>query len=202
MIRAALAAGLALLSACGLPPSADATPEAAAAAAHRAPGPPSLTLFTMVSTRDGSGSHTALMVSGRAERIVFDPAGTFAHPAAPERGDVLHGIDDRMLELFVDYHARPLFDVEMRTLPLDGATADRLIALARARGPVPRIRCALATGALLRDAGVPGMRPRLYPDALARDLDRRPGVVRTRRADPTPDAWSPERRDAPPPPAA
>jgi len=51
-------------------------PDAALASAHYvAPGPKTITLFTVVSTRSGSGAHSGLLING-SERVMFDPAGT------------------------------------------------------------------------------------------------------------------------------
>ena len=46
------------------------------------PGPSTLTLYTMINTRTGSGAHTSLMISG-SERVIFDPAGSFRADVVP-----------------------------------------------------------------------------------------------------------------------
>ena len=53
--------------------------------------PPSITLITSINNRSNTGAHTALILNG-AERVLFDPAGSWDQPAAPERNDLRYGM--------------------------------------------------------------------------------------------------------------
>ena len=77
--------------------------------AYRDDGPTELRLYTVVSTRNGSGAHSGLLISTPRERILFDPAGTFKLPFAPERNDVHYGITPRALRsISITTPARPM----------------------------------------------------------------------------------------------
>ena len=63
------------LSACGAEPIW-APDEAVAEARYEHVGPTSVTLYTVLSTRSGTGAHAGLLING-SERVLFDPAGTW-----------------------------------------------------------------------------------------------------------------------------
>ena len=106
-------------------------------------GPTSVTLYTVLSTRSGAGAHAGLLING-SERVLFDPAGTWRHPKLPERNDVHFGITPKMVDFYIDYHARETYDVVEQTI--DG--------FARSCGPdhgsVPKrtVRCPRRTAPL------------------------------------------------------
>ena len=102
----------------------------------------------MVSKRSGSGAHSGLLINGR-ERILFDPAGTFQLPFAPERNDVHYGMTDRAVAVYIDYHARQTYDVIEQRLPVTLAQAETIARLAKAYGPVPKAQCALSIARVL-----------------------------------------------------
>jgi hypothetical protein len=186
MRRLALALGACLaLAGCAV----DATyapPEEVAARAWVEPGPPTLTLMTVISNRDGRGGHSALMVSG-SERVIFDPAGTWFHRTAPERGDVIHGITPTLLDFYVDYHARPAFHVVSQSVEIPPDLAERALALVAAHGPASRATCGLAVSGLLRELGFAQVERSLWPHRIMDDFDAVPGVVRVETFDDTPD---------------
>lgn len=169
------------------------------ARAYAAPGPATITLVTMIDNLNGSGAHSALILSG-SQRVIFDPAGTFRHPLTPERGDVLYGITPRMLDVFVDYLARPRYSMVRHTLAVDRATADRAIALAEARGPVARAACGTAVSGLLRALGYASVGRSLWPKAIMHDVAALPGAREEWTHDATDDVYSPETRDRAAPP--
>ncbi len=131
-----------------------ASDEALARFSYRPVTAPELRLFTVVSTRNGSGAHSGLLITTKRERILFDPAGTFSLPFAPERNDVHHGINPRVLAIYLDYHARETYDVIEQRLKVTPAQAERAAALVKAYGAVPKAQCALAVNRVLAD--VPG----------------------------------------------
>ena len=61
------------LAACGAE-SVYAPEEDVQRAIYRHDAPPSITVLTVVSNRDGSGGHSALLING-SQRLIFDPAG-------------------------------------------------------------------------------------------------------------------------------
>lgn len=73
-------------------------------------GPTSVTLYTVLSTRNGSGSQAGLLTNG-SQRAMFDPAGSWRHPRLPERNDVHFGVAPKMVGFYIDYHARETFNV-------------------------------------------------------------------------------------------
>ena len=172
----ALIAALAL-SACSTAEPVWAPDTAVATAHYVAPGPKTITLFTVVSTRSGSGAHSGLLING-SERVMFDPAGTWHHPALPERNDVHFGVTDRMVSFYIDYHARETFDVIEQTLVVSPEIADLVMARAKAYGAVPKAQCANSVSSILR--GVPGFESipaSWFPNKLSEGFGRLPGVT-------------------------
>ena len=143
---------LLFLAACGAEPKW-ASDESVAQARYVHNGPPAITLFTVLSTRDGSGAHSGLMING-SERIMFDPAGTWYHPALPERNDVHFGITPKMVAFYIDYHARETYDVIEQTVIVSPGVAELVAQRAKAYGAVPKAQCTNSISTILRD--VPG----------------------------------------------
>ncbi|MBT8414964.1 MAG: hypothetical protein KJO30_11590 [Boseongicola sp.] len=166
-----------MLAACGGPAEPVWAPDAAVKRAFYAhSGPPRVTLYTVVSTRNGSGGHSGLMING-AERVMFDPAGTFQVPFVPERNDVLFGMTGRALAAYVDYHARPAWDVRVQEVDVSEAQAAALLAAVKAYGAVPKAQCSLAIGRILsRVEGFKSVGVGYFPNALAGDFGALPGV--------------------------
>ena len=146
---------------------------------------PSLTLFTVVGTTTGAGGHSALMIDGR-ERVIFDPAGTWNHPWAPERNDVHYCINEQMRKFYIDYHARETWYVRAQKIPITLEQADALIARAQNNGAVSKMMCADNVAQVLRDVGydVPGT---LSPLKLMRAFGELPGVSARDHFDDDPD---------------
>lgn len=166
-----------MLAACGGPAEPVWAPDAVVKqASYVHAGPPRVTLFTVVSTRNGSGGHSGLMING-AERVMFDPAGTFKVPFVPERNDVLFGMTDRALAAYVDYHARPEWEVRVLELDATASQVTALLAAVKAYGAVPKAQCSLAISRIL--SGVEGFGSvgvGYFPNALAGDFAALPGV--------------------------
>lgn len=183
MMRKSIAfLALVVLTACGGGGTASApyAPDAAIEAArYVSEAPPSVTLYTVVNNRTGSGAHSGLLING-SERVLFDPAGSFYHPRIPERNDMHHGMSDRMVAFYIDYHARVTYKVIEQTVNVSPQVADLVIARAKARGAVPKAHCANSISAILGD--VPGFEnlPRtFFPNRLSEGFGELPGV-RTR----------------------
>lgn len=176
--RSFIGAGLALalLSACADP--AINAPEADVARyRYVSSQDPYIALVTNVNTRTGTGDHSALIING-SERVVFNPAGTWLHPKAPERADLHYGFSESMRDWFIDYHARETYRVEIQTIPVSRAAADRALAAAQQAGPVGPARCTLSIAEVLRQT--PGFEsfPRvLLPIRASRAFADYPGVT-------------------------
>lgn len=180
---------LSALSACGTAGKEYATDAAMAApGAHYFAAPPrSITLYTVVSVRNGSGAHSAMLINA-SEQVLFDPAGSFQHPNVPERNDVHYGMNPRMAAFYIDYHARETYNVIEQTIMVSPATAELIKQRAEAYGAVPKAHCADSVTAILK--GVPGFESlgtTWFPKKLSDDFDSLPGVKRRFITDATAD---------------
>lgn len=122
--------------------------EAVQRAAYAPGGAPSVTLVTMISNTNGTGGHSALIIDG-AQRVLFDPAGSWHHPQVPERNDVLYGMSPPLLEFYMDYHARETYHVVLQEIDVSPATAAALTAAVQANGAVPQAQCSLSISRIL-----------------------------------------------------
>lgn len=177
MLRALLALiALVTLSACGAEPKW-ASDESVQAARYVHDGPNTVTLFTVVNNRSGAGAHSGLMIND-SERIMFDPAGTWNHPRVPERNDVHFGITPRIVNFYIDYHARETYRVVEQTVTVSPGVADLVARKVKAYGAVPKAQCTTAVSSILRD--VPGFEslPRTpFPKRLMEAFGELPGVT-------------------------
>lgn len=174
------------LAACGAEP-VWAPEEEVQRAIYRHDAPPSLTLFTVVSNRSGSGAHTGLLVNG-SQRVIFDPAGTWYHPQVPERNDVHFGMKDAAVDFYVDYHARETFHVVIQEVPVSPQVAEMALRAVQEYGAVPKAYCAVATSTIL--SGLPGFENApsgFSPLRLMKYFDTIPGVKRRVVFDDSPD---------------
>lgn len=131
----------------------EADPAEIAARSYREPGPATLTLYTMVNNRTGSGAHTSLMINA-SERVIFDPAGSFHADIVPVRNDVLYGITPAVEQAYRGSHARSTHHAVIQELKVTPEQAEIAYQLAKKMGPVPGAFCANYTARLLQQ--VPG----------------------------------------------
>lgn len=166
----------AALAACG----ADhkwASDEAVRQARYVTNEPPSITLFTVIGIPRGEGGHSALMING-SQRVIYDPAGSWEHPAIPERNDVLYGITPNFKNFYIDYHARETFWVAEDTVQVPLAVADAAIRAVEAQGSANKSFCAVNTGQALRKVpGFEGAPTGFSPLKLRQWFLTLPGVV-------------------------
>jgi hypothetical protein len=131
LMRPVLALGLALgLAACAAE-EVWAPDEVVSQARYVPSGPAKIQLLTMISNRNGSGGHSALLIDG-PERVLFDPAGSWRHPMAPERNDVIYGVSPQLYDFYMDYHARETYHVVVQELDVSPGQAAALIELVEA----------------------------------------------------------------------
>ena len=143
---------------------------------YRAPGAPTLTLFTMVNNETGNGGHSALMVSG-SQRVIFDPAGTVRHDALVERNDVLYGVNPQTLDFYTRAHARKTHHVVIQTVEVSPEVAEQALNLAINNGPVFSALCANSTSRLLGNLqGFETISVTFSPISLMEDFRNIPGV--------------------------
>lgn len=151
----------------------------AAPLAHYVAEPPrTITLFTVQSTRNGSGAHSGLLINA-SEQVMFDPAGTWYHPYLPERGDVHYGVTPKMISFYIDYHARETFNVIEQTVVVTPEIAELVKQRAEAYGSVPSAQCAHSVSSILH--GVPGFESisgTWYPNKLMKEFAQLPGATR------------------------
>lgn len=175
-LRAIMVAGLAAIALTGCAAEQVWAPDdMVARAAYAHDGPPRLTLFTMINRASGKGGHTSLMING-AQRVIFDPAGSFKHETIPERNDVVFGITPQVEDVYTRYHARKTWYVRIQQLDVDAATAERAMRLAQANGPVPQAFCARATSGLLSELFPGKISGTFSPVQLSKQFGDLPGV--------------------------
>ncbi|MCB1367246.1 MAG: hypothetical protein KDK00_05755 [Rhodobacteraceae bacterium] len=154
--------------------------ERLAAARYSSREPASITLMTVVANGSNSAGHAALLING-SQQVIYDPAGTWYHRDVPERADLLYGITPKMLQYYIDYHARDRFHVVMQTKQVPREVADNLIARAIAKGASMSAMCAQNTSALLAATpGFTGITANMWPRKGVEAMSRIPGVTERR----------------------
>ena len=180
-IRAMVLAACAALTLAGCAANTsgvDSSPEEIAAAVYRHPGPPELTLYTMINNKSGSGAHTSLLINAPSQRVVFDPAGSVRLRAVPEMRDVLYGITPQVRNFYERAHARRTYHVRIQTIQVTPQVAEAALRLAEARGPVASAQCSASTSELLSQLpGFETIRGTWYPNNLADQFAKLPGVT-------------------------
>lgn len=147
-----------------------------AARSYQDPGPSTLTLYTMINTRSGSGAHTSLMINA-SERVIFDPAGSFRADVVPIKDDVLYGITPAVERAYRSSHARETHYARIQTIQVTPQQAEIAYQLAKQSGPVAGAYCANSTAQLLRQ--VPGFEQidvTFYPVKLSDQFAQLSGV--------------------------
>jgi hypothetical protein len=180
-IAAAIALLVAIIALAGcIKPVVWAPDDAVAAARYRHAGPAEIVLFNVVNNETGGGAHAALMINA-SERVIFDPAGSWSHTDTPERHDVHHGFDDRALQRYIHYHARKTHHVRMYRMQVSPELAERILARARAAGPVSDSYCTRAIAEILRDLDGFGSLPMTwFPTVFSDAFALLPGVTEER----------------------
>lgn len=138
--------------------------------------PPSISVVTMVKRSDNSAAHSALVING-SHQVIYDPAGSFKHPELIERGDVLFGANDRLVNYYERYHARSAYYVHVQKFDVSADVAETALARAQAQGPSPKMFCNIHTVAVLNDIpGFGGLKSSFFPEDLRRQIALKPGV--------------------------
>ncbi|MEB8387151.1 hypothetical protein OO012_07930 [Rhodobacteraceae bacterium KMM 6894] len=159
-------------------PNISSSNEEVARAAYVHDGPKRLTLYTMINARSGAGAHTSMMING-SQRVMWDPAGSFAHETIPEQNDLLYGITPVVEDVYTRYHARKTYYVRIQTLDVSPELAEKAIALTKNYGAVPAAYCAKSTSEIMAQLFPGQIRPGFYPLKLSQQFAKLPGVTQT-----------------------
>ena len=151
----AAVAVMATVTACTVrnPPETNSSDAEVAQARYVHSGPPSLTLYTMISNSSGAGAHTSLMING-SQRVAFDPAGSFRAEGIAAKNDVVYGMTPYLVDQYTRYHARETFHVVLQTIDVSPQVAEQALRKAQSIGPVLEAQCAYTTSSLI--ASLPG----------------------------------------------
>lgn len=145
-------------------------------AAFSSTEPASITLISMVKTRDDRSAHSALLING-SQQVLYDPAGTFQHPDLPRSGDIHYGVTPRFLDYYERYHARFSHYVQSQRVEVDRDTANRILANAQAKGKSPKMLCAVAVADVVNSEDpFRSVNVTMFPEGLRRDFAEIPGV--------------------------
>ncbi len=163
----AFVAAASTLVACTVPNKGNnASPEEVSRAVYRHDGPPTLTLYTMLSNRSGAGAHTSLMVNG-SQRVAFDPAGSFRHEKIVSRNDTVYGMTPYLVDQYTRFHARETYHVVIQTIEVSPEVAEQALQLVMNHPPVSQAHCALSTSAVLSQLpGFEDVKRSYYPRKL------------------------------------
>lgn len=188
MLRLIAALSLILsLAACGGADNVWASDQDVARAKYRHDGPPMISLITVISNKSGAGAHSALLING-SERLIFDPAGTWHHPNLPERHDVHHGMTDKAVDFYVDYHARITYHVVRQDKVVSPQVAEMALRAVQRYGAVPKAQCASSVSAILRS--IPGFQSipsSMFPRKVMTEFGELPGVTERKFYDDDPE---------------
>lgn len=150
-------------------------------------GQPSLTLITVINNRSGAGGHTGLLINAD-ERVIWDPAGTWWSPNAPERNDLHVGMTDRMVNVYVDYHTRETYHTVTQKIPVSREVALKAKQLAASYGAVSKASCSQSTSAILRQLpGFESIPQTFFPTKIMDAFAKLPGVTTSKFYDDDPD---------------
>lgn len=151
--------------------------DAVARATYVPPGPATVTLITSINTRNNSGAHSALLIDG-AQRLLFDPAGSWHNPGIPERNDVLFGMSPAYMDLYIAFQSNGAFEVQTHTVPVSAATAQELSAAVQAYGAVGPAFCSRSITEILgNNPAFAQIRQTFYPLNTMEQFAQIPGVT-------------------------
>ena len=156
---------LALASGCAIG-NVNSSPSLAKKVQYKHDGSPAITLFTMVNNKSGGGAHSSLLINA-SQRVIFDPAGTLKHDILVERGDVLFGINQKVLDFYTRAHARQTFHVVLQRIEVTEGVAEMALEMAMSNGAVAPALCAMSTSRLLgKLSGFEPIRTTYFPQTL------------------------------------
>jgi len=151
--------------------------DAVAKAVYVSYEPPSITLVTVINNGNGSGGHSALVINA-SQKVAFDPAGNFESPQAPERNDVVFGMNPLMLRAYYGFHARKEWHVITQTKIVSAEVAEYAFQLAKDNGAVPSAFCSNSVSTLLHKVpGFESISTSMSPKTTMKHFGQLPDVV-------------------------
>jgi hypothetical protein len=151
---------------------------------------PSITLFTVVRNTVGEGAHSGILINA-SQAVLWDPAGTWEYPTAPERNDLHYGITPAMRVFYIDYHVRPAYDMIEQRVPVSPEIAEMVFRRAQNYGAVNKAFCGTSVSAILRDVpGFESIPQSFFPNRIMTAFGKLPGVTQTIHRDGDPDIVS------------
>lgn len=182
----AVSAAMLFLTGCGPEPKW-ASDVDVSRASYREPGASYIELYTMISNSSGGGGHSALVING-SEKVLYDPAGSWRHPLAPERNDLHYGFTQFQENFYIDFHARTTYHVVIQRKIVSTEIADALIRSVQQQGAAPKAYCTRYNStALRRVPGFESLRTTWYPVNLMEQFAELPGVQTRKVFDDDPD---------------
>lgn len=140
------------------------------------PNAPYVTLFTSINTRSKAGAHTGLLINGN-QRMLYDPAGSWEQPAAPERYDLHYGMTPQMLANYADFQGTAPFELIQQTVFVTPEVAEQILQNAISHGAANKAACTNAIGQILRPvAGFESLPGTLFPKQMSIAFAKLPGV--------------------------
>ena len=140
------------------------------------PNPASITLFTSINTRTNSGAHSALLING-TERVLYDPAGSWEQPLAPEREDMRYGMTPQVLANYADFQGTAPFKLIEQTIFVTPEVAEMVKQNAIAHGAANKAACTNAIGQIMRPVpGFESLPSTLFPKQMSAAFGLLPGV--------------------------
>ena len=141
---------------------------------------PSLTLMTMINNRTGAGGHSSLLING-SQTVMYDPAGRWKHSQAPERHDVVYGINPQLLQFYKSFHARSSHHMVIQKIFVSPEVAEMAITASIEQGRAKDATCAINTIAILhRLPGFESVKSTYFPAKLMKRFGAMNGVVTTK----------------------
>lgn len=161
-----------LVAACGAPGEVrTASPAEAARAAYVSDAPPSITLVSVINSASGTGDHSALIINA-SQRVLYDPAGSFHNPAAPQNLDVHFGYSPGIEATYMNYHSRETHHVVTQRLLVSPEIAEAALRNALAETKARPGQCSIKTTAVLRATGFEGVGGSVWPRTTMNNFAR------------------------------
>ena len=109
---------------------------------------------------------------------MYDPAGRWYHSHAPERHDLVYGLNPQLLKIYKSFHARDTHHVVSQKIYVSPEVAEQAIAASIAQGRAKDATCAINTVAILNQLqGFEGIKSSYFPEKLMKNFGELNGVV-------------------------
>jgi len=144
------------------------------------PGPtPMLTLLTVRAEVPDTGNHSAMMVTG-AERVIFDPAGSFGGTGVAVHDDIISDVSEPALDLLLAFQTPDGFVVVRHDLPVTPKVPSLALTQFAQRPATTSGGCAYGIAEVLGGLpGFPGFDGLMMPDRVIVRFAALPGVRET-----------------------